>query len=123
VLHCQTNKKTDRVSETDIAKLLQGVDDDSDSYDAFVNVWNSLFSLNKQGEVSAFADIEAAALSSVASKKDVDLNFKVGFCVEYLLEQFDSPVIPCNIRFLQQYLSGSSKFCDDSPLMFSLLNQ
>ncbi len=117
-------KKLDKISESDIVKLLQNVDDDPDSYDAFVSAWNSLFSLKQNSEASTFADVEAAALTSMASMNDGAITSTVGPRVGYLLEQFDSPVYLVkengriavqNTVALKIYNLGPENTIDDLP--------
>jgi len=129
VLAYRVTQKSDRISETNILKLLQDINDDPESYDAFVNGWNALFDSSQQGEKNAFADVEAAALSSVVSDEGVVPKSNVGFRIGHLLEQFDSPVYLVkrngeisaqNDIALKTYKLGIEDSIDDLPFDLAL---
>ena len=117
--------KPQSVSETDIVKLIQDVDDNPASFDALIEDWNSIFDMSQKSGGFTFEKVEAAARSSVASMNEAVPNTGVGRQVGYLLEQFDSPaylvrekgqIAAQNSAALQMYNLNSQSTLDDLPL-------
>ena len=85
-------KKTDPLlSEADIVKALSGIDSDPESFNAFIEHWNSIFSIGRQEGPRDFAKIEAAALASVEAADSIGNTSFLGRQVGPLLERFDTP--------------------------------
>jgi len=117
-------KKAVNVTEQDIIALLEKIDEDPASYDAFVNAWNSLFSVSNQNEREIFADVEGAAISSLVSMDNEVTPSTVGYRVGSLLEGFGSPaylvkedgqIVAQNTIAWKTYELDSKSTIDDLP--------
>lgn len=86
-----TKKKSDKLLEKNIIKLLDTSVDDPESFDAFINAWNTFFDTNSQIEVTPFASIETTALSTISFSKDEVTTSSAGFRIGHLIEKFESP--------------------------------
>lgn len=112
------------VSEEDVVKALEDISDDPESYNAFIDQWNSIFSLSRQHGISEFANVEAAAFVSINSTDDFSATSTVGRQVGHLLEKFDTPaymveesgrIAAQNIAAIQAYNIDSNGTLDDLP--------
>lgn len=112
------------ISEEDVVKALEDISADPESYNAFIDQWNSIFSLSRQHGKSEFANVEAAAFVSINSTDDFSVSSSVGRQVGHLLEKFDTPaymveesgrIAAQNIAAIQAYNIDSNGTLDDLP--------
>ena len=119
---------TKQESHRSIVSLLGEATKDPETFDAFMETWNTLFEQGQLEQVHSFADVEAAALTSMASAANDAAHSAVGRKVGGLLENFDGAVylvrengkiLTQNTEAFNAYGLGTGGSLDDLPLDLS----
>lgn len=75
----------------EIVALLGEAVNEPERFNELTGTWNTFFELGKFQEGQSFADVEAAAITSVAAMSEATPHASVGRQVGEMLENFESP--------------------------------
>ena len=112
LLRMHMSRKSPHISSATIAKLISQGTDDPDAFDSLMTQWNALFELQAGLGERSFADVEAAALSTIGATSADARPALVGRKVAEMLETFESPVflVRENGKILAQNTSAVQAF-------------
>ena len=125
LLETGMSKKPINRNSNAIVKLITEGGDDPEGFDTLMEEWNALLEI-QTGEVErSFADVEAAALSTISAMPDDARQSSVGRKVADMLETFESPaylvrengeILTQNKAAFQTFDLGVDATLDDLPL-------